>query len=163
MYQKIRLAALAIALCGFVSTVPVKASVDGITPITEHRIVLGFHYDRNTSIYPTGPEADLYLEHYHSARVAVGFDDKNASIYPPGPEADLYLQHYHGAASVAGIDNEHASFYPRGLDAVLYLPPANFARADAVVDAKSAIVYPPGLEAVLHLPNTRDAADLNTA
>jgi hypothetical protein len=71
-----------------------------------------------TSIYPPGPEADLYLQHYQntpsfryaeqswgeispnwSELVLNGRAPTRTSIYPPGPEADPYLEHYQGTVS----------------------------------------------------------------
>jgi hypothetical protein len=70
------------------------------------------------SIYPPGPEADLYLQHYEgtpsfryaeqswgelslnwSELVLNGRAPTRTSIYPPGPEADPYLEHYQGTVS----------------------------------------------------------------
>jgi hypothetical protein len=62
-------------------------------------------------VFPPGPEADPYLEHFHGIGnprygawywcniVMGGKDPHEVSVAPPGPEADLYLEHYQGTGS----------------------------------------------------------------
>ena len=94
MNKKYQFIAVAMVLCGILAAAPVQAASNIVD-------------DSQINIAPPGPEADLYLQHYHGnsdARridpywhivVLNGKNPAEVSVAPPGPEADLYLQHYH--------------------------------------------------------------------